>query len=278
MGERPNGLPATRQHRNPNAGFTLVELLVATIILSLVMSGVYMAFSSSIRLWRLGEANLHTYQDARTSFGIMTRELNGILPGAARFIQGDDKEIQFITLAPPMDVEADEGERLLLVTYRLVRRYPRDESVLMREERVVESPLGIARPDEDTGELDLSALDLGRKRKFELAGGAAAFDLSYFWGLPAAEDTGIVPAAAQQAAAPVPLNFVHVEEHEMGWGMPHAIGISLTLRDPNADSGETTFTTRLTFRNTSTPPEEFMDTNGLSTGTGLGLPPGGLGP
>ena len=270
MTERRDKLSAPRTPRIPEAGFTLAELLVATVILSLVMTGVYMAFSSSIRLWRLGEANLHTYQDARTSFAIMTREFSNIVSGAARFIEGDDKEIQLVTLAPPLDVEAGDDERLLWVRYRFVRRFPRDESVLLREERVVESPLAAAKPDEDTGELDLAALDLGRRRQFELAGGAAAFNLSYFWGLPAEKEPGIGRAPTRGAGAPAPLSFVRLDRHKMGWGMPHAIGISLTLHDPGADSGETTFETRLTFRNASTPPDEFVKTSGLTPGGGLG--------
>ncbi|MCP4641108.1 MAG: prepilin-type N-terminal cleavage/methylation domain-containing protein, partial [bacterium] len=52
-------MPTKKRH---NAGFTLAELLVATTLTVLVMGGVYVAFSSSIRLWRLGEANLRTYQ------------------------------------------------------------------------------------------------------------------------------------------------------------------------------------------------------------------------
>jgi len=50
-----------------NAGFPLAELLVATLLATLVMSGVYFSFNSSIRLWRNGERDLQTYQDARTS-------------------------------------------------------------------------------------------------------------------------------------------------------------------------------------------------------------------
>ncbi len=47
--------------RQRRAGFTLVELIVASTLLTIVLAGVYTTFSSSVRVWRSGESNYHTY-------------------------------------------------------------------------------------------------------------------------------------------------------------------------------------------------------------------------
>ncbi|MCP4644331.1 MAG: hypothetical protein GY851_28065 [bacterium] len=254
-------MPTKTRH---NAGFTLAELLVATTLTVLVMGGVYVAFSSSIRLWRLGEANLRTYQDARTSMSIMTRELQSMLPGAMHLFEGTDDEFEFFAISPPMDVEDRDGPRVMWIKYRLKADPNQRGKILLREERLVEGPLPL-RSDEDN-EFERTRLKLARKQSFELAAGVVDFELRYYWrpipergegpgappGDPAIPDEGEIQELE-------PVEFVVKEEHGKGDGFPQGIHIAMTLDDPGAESGKTTFETMLTFRGLTTPlrePEE----------------------
>lgn len=46
-----------RAQSTRNGGFTLIELIVASTLMALVLSGVYLTFSTAVRSWRQGEAN-----------------------------------------------------------------------------------------------------------------------------------------------------------------------------------------------------------------------------
>lgn len=231
--------------RRGQGGFTLAEILVACTLLSIVMSGLYFAFSSSIRMWRLGEANLRTYQDARTSLRIMTRELQCIPRDAAHLCEGKDDEFEFFALVPPMDVELGEESRIMWVKYRL-KESPSGESgkLLVREERVVDGALPL--PEDEQGDTSATRLDLGRKKTFELAAGVEDFELAYCWVpvLPPGEP----PPVGEDLEEGTPPDPIWLDEHNENDGMPQAIAIALTLQDPNAEEGETLFEQLVAFR------------------------------
>ena len=240
--------------RKGDAGFTLAELLVASMLLSIVMAAVYTAFSSSVRLWRLGEANIQTYQDARTSLSIMTRELQNIIPGAAHLAEGTNDEFQFYAVAAPMDVDEDSEPRVLFIQYRTKKDTDGEGKILLREERVVKSPLPSAPPGE--GEIEATIIKMGNEKDFDLAAGVKDFEIRYIW-RPPDEDVSPIPGDA----APEPVEFVVLEEHSKGSGIPQGLRIELTLLDANAESGESTFTTYVVFRGaTSELDREFLDT------------------
>lgn len=231
------------KHRSDiQAGFTLAELLVASVILSLVLSGVYFTFSSSIRLWRNGESDLQTYQDARTSMTIMTRELLQLLEGAGHLIEGDDNEIEFFAVAPPMHVGDLDGPRVLKIRYRTRPDADHEGRTLVREERLVESPMP-ARPPEE-GEIDDSVVKLGRGRVFELAYGVLDFEITYLW----VEETDEEADPLGEDESETVFKVHHLDEHRQGDGIPQAIRIALTLADANAEDGSTTFTTYAVFQ------------------------------
>lgn len=227
-----------------HSGFTLVELLVACTLLSVVMGGIYVAFSSTVRLWRSGEANLRTYQDARTAMTIMTRELERIAPRTGHLCKGKDDEFEFFAVAQSLDVEEDALPRMMWIKYRLKQ----DAGVgktLVREERTVESSLP---PADSKDDIDATRVKLGRKHTFDLASGVLGFDIRYVW-VPQEEEQ-LDSLDDEPSDAPVAL--VMAEEHDQGTGLPQGIQLSLTLDDPNAEDGETTFRTLLTFRGPTT--------------------------
>ena len=224
-----------------NAGFTLAELLVATLLTTLVMSGVYFAFNSSVRLWRNGERNLQAYQDARTSMTIMTRELMQMLEGAGHLMEGDDKEIAFYAVAPPFHDSDGEGARILWIRYRTRPDASARGRILVREERLVESPMPM-RP-KDTTEIDSTVVKRGSKRTFEMASGVVDFELTYMW---AGEEEP--PDPLNPNAPPEPVEIFELDEHREGDGIPQAIRIKLTMVDDDAPKGRTSFTTYAVFQ------------------------------
>ncbi len=241
-------------HR-PNAGFTLAELLVATLITTLVMSGVYFAFSSSIRLWRNGEQDLQTYQDARTSMTILSRELMQMLEGAGHLMEGDDNEISFYAVAPPFHTDEGEGARIIWVRYRTKPDASARGRILVREERIVESPMPL-RPKDDT-EIDSTVVKRGRKRIFEIASGVLDFELTYLW-VGEEEEQDAISSDAPESA-----EVFELDEHNEGDGIPQGIRIALTLADEVAPKRRTTFTTYAVFQG---PTDKFEDAEESSEG------------
>jgi len=224
-----------RSQRQHNAGFTLAELLVASTILAVILGSVYTAFSSSVNIWKKGESNLHTFQDARTALDIMTREMQNMVPGAGYLFTGASDEFSFYATTRPMDVEEGAEPRVLYIRYR-VKSDPKGEGkLLIREEQLVESPLP-AKPPRD-GAIDTSIIELGNESQFELAKGVKRFELHYYWVAP----TEPVDPLNPQTTAPA--EFVIEDELAEGDGIPQAIRIDLTMLDENAEKGETTFTT-----------------------------------
>ncbi len=235
-----------RHNRNrARQGFTLAELLVATTIVTIVMTALFTAYSSSIRLWRIGESNLRTYQDARTSLSIIRRELQNIVPGAIHLMQGTDDELEFFAVVPPMDVEEGSGPRTMWVRYRIKKGSAKTGATLVREERVVESSLPPAPPKD--GEIDKSIIKLGNERQFDLAEHVDDFVIKYYWLPPKSELKEIDPSLP-----PAPIKFIVLDELKEGMGMPQGIRIELTLEDATVSkkskAQKTTFTTMTAFR------------------------------
>ena len=57
-------------------GVTLIELLVAIVILGIIVTSVYTAFNSSRDAWQVGETMIQKYQNARGALDIMSREIS----------------------------------------------------------------------------------------------------------------------------------------------------------------------------------------------------------
>ena len=99
----------------------------------------------------------------------------------------------------------------------------------------MESPLPSKAPED--GKVDDTIVKLGSESQFELAAGVKKLELHYYWVQPK-EDEGLLGADPG-----APAEFVIRDEHEEGAGIPQAIRIDLTMIDPNADKGETKFST-----------------------------------
>ena len=235
---------APPSHIRNRAGFTLAELLVASVLMSAVMASVYGMFSSTLRTSRLGEANYKTYEDARMTLGLIARELQAIPPGTFHLFEGKDDEITFYTLSPPMNVEDGQGPRMLKVKYRLKGSVARGGATLIREESVVKSALPVEEQRGDT--IDTTRIRLGRRHNFEMATEIKAFELYYHW---------LAPRSYENAAAYQPRPVLIQTKNPKGWGIPAGIQVSLTLVDPGDDLGDgmTNFTSYVVYRSPTSP-------------------------
>ena len=74
---------ADRKREDALSGFTLVELLVALVLVSVVVGGIVAAFSTSLTTWRLAQKSADLAQEARTILGLVARDLRAASLGPA---------------------------------------------------------------------------------------------------------------------------------------------------------------------------------------------------
>lgn len=80
------------------AAFTLLEVLIATCILSFLILGLYFLFEKSHSAWKKGNARLRQYQKVRGCVDILTRELKTAFISPANpslLFKGKEDEILF---------------------------------------------------------------------------------------------------------------------------------------------------------------------------------------
>ncbi len=241
-----------RAQPHRNGGFTLVELIVASTLMALVLSGVYITFSTAVRSWRSGESNYKTYEDARRALGLLERELHSIPRDAIHLMVGTNDSIEFVTMAQPLDVETASSERLIRVQYRM--KDTRDGGVLLRTEALVEGPLP-AIPVPPSRELPVG-LKVGRARQFEIARGVESLVFSYSWAGP------MPPVLPGSVPAPARI----VTDSRTYHALPELITATLELDDPGnvTNNGRSAFTLRVTFRTPVSPmPDDVRAVAGL---------------
>lgn len=209
-------------------GFTLAELLVAASLLSIVMAAVYAALGSTIRVWRNGESETNQYQDGRIALNLLSRELGCVLGQTEHLFSGENDEFEFYAVTPSLDVEKGEAARVMWVRYYYSNRK------LYRQEAVVESPLPNAGEAAQDQEKALGRIKLGRKRRFEIASNVRDFEVEYVW-VPLDQERG-------RDAPPRWMDPIMLTRHEKGWGLPQAVRVKLSLRQPDSKRGTTDFT------------------------------------
>lgn len=211
-----------RQH-----GFTLAELLVATMLLSIVMTAVYTLVYSVISSWRTVEENYDVYRDARNAFTIMQREFDSVIAG--HLFEGEKDELTLFTVSEPFNMKLrswKEGRRLLQVRYRVNK----GDHTLVREEGLVTNALPMVLPEE--GQIAKDRISVKNKKRFEIASNVRDFSLEYVW-VPA-------PTERDRTKPPQPIEHIVVNKHDKRWrlGLPQAVRVTLTLVDPKDKKNE----------------------------------------
>lgn len=95
--------------------YTLLEVLVAAAILSVIATTLYYAFKRGLDVWRCAEEKLDVYQNARVAIEQMSREL-----ASAIAVEG---EIAFYGTPSNMAFIAIIGDELKEVTYNVGANY-----------------------------------------------------------------------------------------------------------------------------------------------------------
>ncbi len=80
-------------HSDLEAGFTLVELLVAIFIFSIVISSVYGAYRATFKVIQGAEAQLVSSNSARIVLGRLTDDLQSIVVGTGGGLRGESHDI-----------------------------------------------------------------------------------------------------------------------------------------------------------------------------------------
>lgn len=204
------------------AGFTLTEVLVASMLLSMVMTAVYSLFYSVLGTWRSEENDEGLHRKARSLITLLEKDYGNLHSGGASLFEGAGDEVTLFVVAQPMDVETGEGRRLMKVRYH----FDRANGTVVRDEAVVSGALPATTASAD--ELEPSALDLSDESSFVVATGVSRFELRYLW----VER----PSSAYWRERPVPVEPVAVERHRPGWGLPQALQIDLTLSGAREDT------------------------------------------
>jgi len=219
---------------NREAGFTLTELLVASVLISVVMASVYTMFWSVIGPWRAVEQDYDTYRDSRNILTLIEREMNNFVPNAAHLFEGSDDEVTLYAVSEPMDVEKAEGRHLMQVQYR----FKKAAGEIVREEAQVISPLPTLPPAGK--ELDRQRIRLKNKEEFLVASHVEDFSIRYVW-LP-------LPELRKPEIPPTPILPVHARRHKERWGLPQGIEITLKLQDPDTKGAFHTIVKTIPFR------------------------------
>ncbi len=201
--------------RHPASGFTLTEVLVASTLLSIVMTAVYTLFFSVISTWRSEENDEGLHRRARSLLTILERDYANVHGGGSHLFEGTAQELTLYVVAQPMDVASGEGRRLMRVRYR----FDREAGTVTREEGLVEGMLPGAAAGAET--LKDRRVEVTDEAEFVLATGVAQFRLNYLWVQR--------PDSAYWQNRPVPVDQVSLDQHRTGWGLPQALEVNLTL-------------------------------------------------
>lgn len=213
------------------SGFTLTELLVASVLLSVVMASVYTLFYAVLVPWRSVEQDYDAYREARNAMSLIEREVHNAAPAAAHLFEGEKDEVTMFLVSEPLDVEKSEGRHLLRVRYR----FNSAAGELIREEALVTTPLPNAPPPGK--KLDRTRVKVKQKRDFVVATNVEEFSVRYVW-LPA-------PPPRKPTEPPQEIKPVYGTKHKEGWGYPQGVEFTLTLSDPEKKGEKKTVTKML---------------------------------
>jgi len=100
-------------------GFTLIELIIAMLIFSIIAVAIYSTFSTGLIAWRKGEESSRSYQDARLILNRMALELrNAFFYSNIKFV-GKANELYFATFLPFSSLPGIDQLQLYRVAYHL---------------------------------------------------------------------------------------------------------------------------------------------------------------
>lgn len=202
------------------AGFTLVELLVAGVLMSLVMGAVYTMFYTAMSAWNNAERDFDQRVEARGLVDRLERDLGNLAPGVPYLFEGGQDEVTMFVNCEPLSNPDRAGARLLRVRYRFEPNSHR----VVREEALVTAALPL---EEDLeGDAGRGRIRVEHETKMTLAEHVKAFELGYVW-MP-------LPAPRNPEEPPVIVDPVRFTRQKKRWGYPQGVAVFVLIEEPDA--------------------------------------------
>ncbi|MBI2425218.1 MAG: prepilin-type N-terminal cleavage/methylation domain-containing protein [Candidatus Hydrogenedentes bacterium] len=199
-------------------GFTLVELLVASLLMSVVMAGVYTLFYSTIGTWKAVDSGYDMPRAARNLSSLVESDYSNVLYAAGHLFEGAGDTMTLFAVLYPMDVEKPEGRHLMRVRYT----YNRSRKMVTREEALVDAALPAVPPPDV--EIDDTRIQLKDEKEMVVAKNVRRFNLRYVWLPNVGTD---FPDGPPPWTEPI-----FAPRHREKWGLPQGIELSLEMQDP----------------------------------------------
>ena len=104
-----SALRGSRLRRTAHAGFTLLEVMLAILLLAVLLAGTYGAVRTAVKSMHSGEASIDRTNRMRVAQEFMRRQISRIMPlsfgtdestGANRVFEGDGKSMRFVAPMP----------------------------------------------------------------------------------------------------------------------------------------------------------------------------------
>lgn len=109
--------------RKWRAGFTFLELLVGTLIFSMLAIAIYSSFSIGVRAWRRGEEDYRSRQEARYLLNTLSRELRCAVNSSLIRFSGESGSVSFCKASDGIYEVTYLYEPEQKSVYRLMRTY-----------------------------------------------------------------------------------------------------------------------------------------------------------
>jgi prepilin-type N-terminal cleavage/methylation domain-containing protein len=127
--------------RNKSAGFTLMEVVVATSLMAVIMSVLFMGLRLGANAWRRGEQKLADRARSVAGMAMLERQVSSAVPRVlteqrdrvtVKYVdfRGSVKEARFVTAA---SWQSDRSRPLYMATYRVVRLKEGGEQLMISE-------------------------------------------------------------------------------------------------------------------------------------------------
>jgi prepilin-type N-terminal cleavage/methylation domain-containing protein len=111
---------------NLEAGFTMIELAIASLILAIVISGILLTYRSATEAYRKVAVRLELYQNAYAALGTIARELRGTY----RELDGNKNTVTFNTTFQAEETKGLKQEKYFLDDQGLHRQVGDQDALL----------------------------------------------------------------------------------------------------------------------------------------------------
>jgi len=163
----------TVRERNSLTGFTLIEVIIATLIFAVVVVSIYSAFSVGLKAWRKGSEG-EDFQKIRISLLKIEKELRSSFFFSGIPFQGVSAEFEF-----PLVMPGKDRDNIYKVEYSVKEDKATGASALFRKKTIF-TDRGLSE-EEGEDEFIFSAETIGFEYAYRLPEGESGFKWMPAW-------------------------------------------------------------------------------------------------